>query len=79
MKLYKSEPQKIVSDFAQEFNFDELRPYYDNESDGAMHRMITYDPFFKAMAYLFENPKLLNNYKFYELFQELALTSSMKL
>ena len=52
MKLYKSEAPKIVSDFAQEFNFDELRPYYDNESDDAMHRMITYDPFFKAMAYL---------------------------
>ena len=52
MKLYKSEAPKIVSDFAQEFNFDELRPYYDNESDDAMRRMITYDPFFKAMAYL---------------------------
>ena len=52
MKLYKSEAPKIVSDFAQEFNFDELRPYYDNESDDAMRRMITYDPFYKAMAYL---------------------------
>lgn len=52
MKLYKSEPPKTISDFAKEFNFELLRPYYDNESDEVMKRIAQYDSYHKAMAYL---------------------------
>ena len=52
MKLYKSEPPKTTSDFAKEFNFELLRPYYDNESDEVMKRIAQYDSYHKAMAYL---------------------------
>ncbi len=52
MKLYKSAPPKSYSDFAKEFNFELLRPYYDNESDGVMKRIAQYDSYHKAMAYL---------------------------
>jgi 1-acyl-sn-glycerol-3-phosphate acyltransferase len=52
MKLYKSEPSKKVSDFAKEFDFEQLRPYYDNESQEAMQRIVTYDAYHKAMGYL---------------------------
>lgn len=52
MKIYKSEPPKKISDFAQEFNFETLRPYYDNESGEAMERIAHYESYHKAMAYL---------------------------
>lgn len=52
MKLYKSGPPNKISDFAKEFNFELLRPYYDNESDGVMQRIAQYDTYHKAMAYL---------------------------
>lgn len=52
MKLYKSGPPKSYSDFAKEFNFELLRPYYDNESQGVMERIAQYDSYHKAMAYL---------------------------
>lgn len=52
MKLYKSEPSKKISDFAKEFNFEQLRPYYDEESKEAMQRIVTYDAYHKAMNYL---------------------------
>ncbi|MES2763543.1 MAG: 1-acyl-sn-glycerol-3-phosphate acyltransferase [Bacteroidota bacterium] len=52
MKYYKSQPPKKYSDFAKEFNFELLRPYYDNESEGVMKRIAQYDSYHKAMAYL---------------------------
>lgn len=52
MKLYKSAPPNKISDFAKEFNFELLRPYYDNESDEVMKRIAQYDSYHKAMAYL---------------------------
>jgi hypothetical protein len=52
MKYYKSQPPKQYSEFAKEFNFELLRPYYDNESDGVMERIAQYDTYHKAMAYL---------------------------
>lgn len=52
MKLYKSQAAKTTSDFAKEFNFEELRPYYDSESEDAMARIAHYESYYKAMAYL---------------------------
>lgn len=52
MKLYKSGPPKQISNFAKEFNFELLRPYYDNESEGVMNRIAQYETYHKAMAYL---------------------------
>ncbi len=52
MKLYKSEAPKTISDFAKEFNFDLLRPYYDSESGEVMKRIAQYESYHKAMAYL---------------------------
>lgn len=52
MKLYKSEPSKIISDFAKEFDFETLRPFYDNESEAVMARIAHYDSYHKAMQYL---------------------------
>ncbi len=52
MKLYKSEPSKKTSDFAKEFNFETLRPYYDTETEDVMKRIAHHDSYHKAMAYL---------------------------
>ena len=52
MKYYKSEAPKKISDFAQDFNFDLLRPYYDDESAPVMERIAQYETYHKAMAYL---------------------------
>ena len=52
MKLYKSQPPKNISDFAKDFNFETLRPYYDTEAEEAMKRIAVYDSYHKAMAYL---------------------------
>lgn len=52
MKLYKSQAPEKYSDFAKEFNFETLRPYYDNESEEVMKRIAQYDSYHKAMAYL---------------------------
>lgn len=52
MKLYKSAPPNKISDFAKEFNFEILRPYYDSESDEVMKRIAYHDSYHKAMAYL---------------------------
>jgi hypothetical protein len=52
MKLYKSKAPKKYSDFAKEFNFELLRPYYDEESGEVMKRIAQYDTYHKAMAYL---------------------------
>lgn len=52
MKLYKSQPPKNISDFAKDFNFETLRPYYDTEAEEAMKRIAVYESYHKAMAYL---------------------------
>ena len=52
MKFYKSEPTKIISDFAKDFNFESLRPYYDSETSEVMARMSRYDEYHKIMTYL---------------------------
>lgn len=52
MKKYRSAAAERTSDFAKEFNFEMLRPYYDNETEEVMKR-IAVDPLYhKAMAYL---------------------------
>lgn len=52
MKLYRSEPPKNISDFAKEFNFETLRPYYDTESGEVMKRIAYHESYHKAMEYL---------------------------
>jgi glycerol-3-phosphate O-acyltransferase len=52
MKLYKSEPSKIISDFAKDFDFETLRPFYDYESESVMGRIAHYESYHKAMSYL---------------------------
>lgn len=52
MKLYRSEAAKRVSDFAKEFNFEMLRPYYDHETEEVMKRIAVDPVYHKAMAYL---------------------------
>ncbi len=52
MKLYISGPAKKISDFAKNFDFENLRPYYDHEAPEAMKRMVSYDTYYQAMAYL---------------------------
>lgn len=52
MKFYKSEAPDTISDFAKEFNFDTLRPYYDSETNEVMQRIAGDDVYLKAMAYL---------------------------
>lgn len=52
MKLYKSQSSEKISAFAKDFNFEDLRPYYDNESEEVMKRIAQYDSYHKAMAYL---------------------------
>ena len=53
MKFYKSEAPKKISDFASEFNFDLLRPYFDSESKDVMERIAKYESYHKAMAFIF--------------------------
>src|ERR1700752_1835818 len=52
MKFYKSETPETISDFAKEFNFETLRPYYDSETKEVMQRIAGDDVYLKAMAYL---------------------------
>jgi hypothetical protein len=52
MKLYKSQAPKHISSFAKDFNFENLRPYYDSESKEVMNRLAHYETYYKAMAFL---------------------------
>lgn len=52
MKEYKSEAPETISDFAKEFNFEMLRPYYDSETPEVMKRIAVDPTYHKAMAYL---------------------------
>ncbi len=52
MKKYISEAPEKVSEFAKEFNFEVLRPYYDTETEEVMKRIAIDQTYHKAMAYL---------------------------
>ncbi len=52
MKLYKSERPEKISDFAKDFDFENLRSYYDSESKEVMKRIAYHPSYHKAMAYL---------------------------
>lgn len=52
MKEYVSKPASKISDFAQEFDFETLRPYYDSESETVMKRIAYDETYLKAMQYL---------------------------
>lgn len=52
MKLYISKAPKKISGFAKDFNFENLRPYYDSESKEVMDRLAYYETYYKAMAFL---------------------------
>jgi 1-acyl-sn-glycerol-3-phosphate acyltransferase len=49
MKAFKVEKPQHVSDFAKEFNFEDLRPYYDSESRTVMERMVK-DPLYMQLV-----------------------------
>lgn len=88
MKFYKSEAPNIVSDFAKEFNFEDLRPYYDAESTSAMERIAHDELYHKVMAFMFPNlskedviQKALNTkspYEFQTGFMQHAIWSIIK-
>ncbi len=48
MQIYKTQ----ISPFAQEFNFEDIRPYYNNEAREAMFRLIEDPIFYKLVNYL---------------------------
>jgi hypothetical protein len=52
MKPYISAAPERTSDFAKEFNFEMLRPYYDSETEEVMKRIAVDPTYQKAMAYL---------------------------
>lgn len=52
MKHFTVEKPSHISDFAKEFNFDELRPFYDNEATQVMHRMSGDPLYFQLVSYL---------------------------
>ena len=49
-KPYISEPPKTISDFAKEFDFENLRTYYDSETGEVMQRIARHPSYLKAMA-----------------------------
>jgi hypothetical protein len=49
MKAFKVEKPQHVSDFAKEFNFEDLRPYYDSETRVVMDRMVK-DPLYMQLV-----------------------------
>lgn len=52
MKEFKVEKPSHISDFAREFDFEELRPYYESEVGEVMKRMSEDPTYFKLMKYL---------------------------
>jgi hypothetical protein len=52
MKPFTVEKPSHMSDFAKEFNFDELRPHYDSESHKIMSRMAKDPTYHQLVAYL---------------------------
>lgn len=54
LKKFTSEPAQRVSDFAKEFDFNELRPYYDSEVQGVMERIAAEPLYLQLMQYLWQ-------------------------
>ncbi len=52
MKPFAVEKPLHMSDFALEFNFEELRPYYDSETAEVMKRMAKDPQYFQLVSYL---------------------------
>jgi hypothetical protein len=52
MKAFTVEKPQRISDFAKEFSFEELRPYYDNEAHAMMQRMAKDPMYFQLVTYL---------------------------
>lgn len=52
MKEFKVEKPSHMSDFAAEFNFEELRPYYDSEVEAVMLRMSQDPTYHSIIKYL---------------------------
>ena len=52
MKQYISQAPEKISDFAKEFNFEMLRPYYDSETEEVMKRIAIDSTYHKAMSFL---------------------------
>ncbi|MGZ3929958.1 MAG: 1-acyl-sn-glycerol-3-phosphate acyltransferase [Bacteroidia bacterium] len=52
MKRFTSDPPPRISDFAREFDFENLRPYYDSEVETVMDRISREELYHKLMAYL---------------------------
>ncbi len=52
MKKFTVEKPSHISDFAKEFNFDALRPFYDSEATQVMHRMSGDPLYFQLVSYL---------------------------
>lgn len=52
MKEFKVEKPSHISDFAREFDFEDLRPYYESEVGEVMKRMSEDPTYFKLMKYL---------------------------
>ena len=53
IERYISAPPLHVSDFAKSFDFENLRPYYDSETEEVMQRIAHYSSYHKAMAFLY--------------------------
>lgn len=52
MRDFKVEKPARISDFAKEFNFEELRPYYDSEIEPVMQKMSQDATYYNLMKYL---------------------------
>ena len=53
MKFYTSDAPKTISEFAKEFDFETLRPYYDSESEEVMNRIAYHESYHAAMSFLY--------------------------
>lgn len=49
MKAFRVEKPQHISDFAKEFNFEDLRPFYDSEAKMVMNRMVK-DPLYMQLV-----------------------------
>ncbi len=52
MKKFTVEKPLHISDFAKEYSFEELRPFYDSEATQIMHRMSGDPLYFQLVSYL---------------------------
>ena len=52
MKKFTVEKPQYISDFAKEFSFEELRPYYDSEAPEIMTRMVKDPLYLQLVSYL---------------------------